>query len=84
MRRIINSTYVSLDGLIELLERWHFEYLDEASAKVEADQLSACDALLMGRRTYEVFAEAWPPRTGDIADSARTEPRAAITAQTES
>lgn len=31
MRRVINSTYVSLDGLIELLDRWHFGYLDDAS-----------------------------------------------------
>jgi Uri superfamily endonuclease len=35
MRRIINSTDVSLDGLIELLERWHFDYLDDASNQVE-------------------------------------------------
>jgi hypothetical protein len=32
MRRIINSTYVSLDGLIELLDRWQFDYLDDATA----------------------------------------------------
>ena len=31
MRRVINSTYVSLDGRIELLDRWHFGYLDDAS-----------------------------------------------------
>jgi len=31
MRRIINSTYVSLDGLIELLDRWQFDYLDDAT-----------------------------------------------------
>ena len=50
MRRIINSTYVSLDGLIELL-----------------DQLATSDALLMGPRTYEGFAEVWPSRDSDFA-----------------
>jgi dihydrofolate reductase len=68
MRRIINSTYVSLDGLIEHLERWHFEYLDDATNKFEWDQLAASDALLMGRRTYEGFAEVWPSQTGEFAD----------------
>ena len=68
MRRIINSTYVSLDSLIELLDRWHFDYLDDASNKVEWDQLLTSDALLMGRRTYEGFAEVWPSRDGDLAE----------------
>lgn len=68
MRRIINSTYVSLDGLIELLDRWHFESLNDATNKIESDQLAASDALLLGRRTYEVFAVSWPSRTGDPAD----------------
>jgi dihydrofolate reductase len=68
MRRIINSTYVSLDGLIEHLERWHFEYRDDATNKFDWDQLAASDALLMGRRTYEGFAEAWPSQTGEFAD----------------
>jgi hypothetical protein len=57
MRRIINSTYVSLDGVIEHLEHWHFNYLDEATNKFEWEQLAASDALLMGRRSYEGHAE---------------------------
>jgi dihydrofolate reductase len=68
VRRIINSTYVSLDGLIEHLDKWHFDYLDDISNDFESEQLAGCDALLMGRRTYEVFAQAWPPRTGEAAD----------------
>jgi dihydrofolate reductase len=68
MRRIISSTYVSLDGLIGLLERWHFDYRDDATAKFESDQLATSDALLMGRGTYEVFAAAWPAQSGDFAD----------------
>jgi dihydrofolate reductase len=69
LRRIINSTFVSLDGVIEHLERWHFEYHDDESRAIAAELVSGADALLMGRRTYEGFAEAWPSRAGDpLAD----------------
>jgi dihydrofolate reductase len=70
MRRIINSTNVSLDGVVEIMGTWpwHFEYVDDAFNDLTWEHLSACDALLMGRRTYESFAEAWPSQTGDYAD----------------
>lgn len=68
MRQIVNSTYVSLDGVIEHLEDWHFEYFDDAANEIGWNQLAASDALLMGRLTYEGFAEAWQSRTGDYAD----------------
>jgi dihydrofolate reductase len=68
MRRIVNSTYVSLDGVIEHLEKWHFDYLDEDANALVRDQLSASDAVLIGRKSYEGHAEAWPVRTGDFAD----------------
>lgn len=68
MRRILNSTYVTLDGVIEHLEKWHFDYVDEDANALVWDQLSASDAVLMGRKSYEGHAEAWPGRTGDFAD----------------
>jgi dihydrofolate reductase len=60
MRRIINSTYMSLDGVVQRPELWTFEYRDDAAAKFGHDQLFSCDALLMGRHTYEIFADHWP------------------------
>jgi len=63
MRRIINSTYMSLDGVVQRPELWTFDYRDDEAAKVGHDQLFNCDALLMGRRTYEGFADVWPSRT---------------------
>jgi dihydrofolate reductase len=68
MRHLINSTYVTLDGLIGDLERWHFGYMDAAAEKVAGDLLAGADALLLGRRTYEGFAAVWPTRTGELAD----------------
>ncbi len=63
MRRIINSTYMSLDGVVQRPELWSFDYRDAAAAKFGNDQLFNCDALLMGRHTYEIFAGHWPSAT---------------------
>ncbi|MBY8870627.1 dihydrofolate reductase family protein [Micromonospora sp. PLK6-60] len=59
MRRIINSTYLTLDGVIEG-PAWTSPYFDEEAMAFAGEQTDAADALLMGRRTYEGFAAAWP------------------------
>jgi dihydrofolate reductase len=63
MRRIINSTYMSLDGVVRSPEVWTFGYRDEEAAKFGNEQLFGCDALVMGRHTYEIFAGHWPTVT---------------------
>lgn len=68
MRKIIVSTFVTLDGVFESPEKWSLDYFDEEAAKFADEQLFAADALLLGRETYKGFAEAWPSRTGDFAD----------------
>jgi dihydrofolate reductase len=67
MPRIINSTYVTLDGVIEGPHLWPSlgRPSDERATRIQTDLLSSCDALLMGRRTYEGFAPVWPTRSGD-------------------
>ena len=65
MGRIVNSTFMSLDGDIANMQAWHFEYWGDEAARTAEDVLGRADALLMGRRTYEGFAAAWPGRTGD-------------------
>lgn len=68
MRTITCQSFVSLDGVINHMERWHFAYTDAESDALALDQLRASDALLMGRRTYEVYADVWPGREGDYPD----------------
>jgi dihydrofolate reductase len=65
MRRIINSTYVSLDGVIEAPQEWPDTGSDPNSYTIQNDLLQACDAVLMGRHTYDGFAPVWPTRSGD-------------------
>jgi dihydrofolate reductase len=60
---------MSLDGLIERMELWHFDYLDDEATQIQMEDIQAADAVLMGRGTYDVFAKAWPTRTGnEMAD----------------
>src|SRR5688572_13711828 len=66
MRRIINSTYISLDGVIEQPQTWPSGGVaDDSAYTIQRDLLFSCDAVLMGRRTYEGFAPVWPTRSGD-------------------
>ena len=68
MRRVISSTFASLDGVINHMDAWHFAYIDDEATKIATEQLLASDALLMGRHTYDVYAQAWPERDGEYAD----------------
>jgi dihydrofolate reductase len=62
MRKIVAGLFISLDGVVEAPDQWHFPYFnDEMGAAVDADIASA-DTLLLGRKTYDTFAGAWPDR----------------------
>jgi dihydrofolate reductase len=66
MRKIINSTYISLDGVIKNPQDWPASTVDDdTGATIQTELLFACDAVLMGRHTYECFAPVWSSRSGD-------------------
>jgi dihydrofolate reductase len=49
---------------------------DERAEQIQTDLLLSCDALLMGRRTYDGFAPVWPTRSGDpYSDHINTMPK---------
>jgi dihydrofolate reductase len=67
MRQLINSTYITLDGVVEGPHLWPPLQAGTAGEgdRIQTDLLEACDIVLMGRRTYDVFAPAWSARSGD-------------------
>lgn len=67
MRKTISSTFVSLDGVINHMDRWHFDYIDAESDAIAFEQLKTSDTLLMGRRTYDAYASVWPDRDDPYA-----------------
>jgi dihydrofolate reductase len=66
MRKIVAGLYVSLDGVVEAPETWHFPYLNDEMRDIIASQMAAADAMLLGRKTYEVFAAYWPDKGSDV------------------
>lgn len=65
MRRIVVTEFVSLDGVIEE-PRWTFDFdRGPEGNQFKYDELFSASALLLGRRTYEGFAENWPQMDGD-------------------
>jgi dihydrofolate reductase len=60
MRRVGAWELVSLDGVIERPEEWAFSYSDDEMGEASASGMTASDALLLGRVTYEHLAAYWP------------------------
>ena len=70
MRKLVESTFVTLDGVIGDPQVWGMPYWDDEHNEYARRLLFSADALLLGRKTYEGFAQAWPERAGssDFAD----------------
>jgi dihydrofolate reductase len=64
MSKIITSTMVSGNSVMENPQNWSYDYMSEDLLKYVYDQLFASDSLIMGRITYEGFADAWSSRAG--------------------
>jgi dihydrofolate reductase len=77
MGRIVVTEFLSLDGVMEdpgggedfKHGGWSFKFSrGDDGDQFKLDETLASDALLLGRRTYEGFAQAWPQRSGEFAD----------------
>ncbi|WP_095201760.1 dihydrofolate reductase family protein [Mesorhizobium carmichaelinearum] len=82
MRKIIAATFVSLDGVMQApggpeedpvggfeFGGWTFHYFDEVGGAAMEELFSKPFALLLGRRTYDIFAAYWPYQKDPIADA---------------
>ena len=81
--RIVVTEFVSLDGVMEApggepfkYPGWSFEFdRGDDGNQFKLEETRQSDALLIGRRTYESFAGAWPQREGPFADKLNTMPK---------
>jgi dihydrofolate reductase len=62
MRKITAGLFISLDGVVEAPDQWHFPYFNEEMGAAVDKTLGVADTVLFGRKTYDSFAGAWPER----------------------
>ena len=61
MRKLINSTYITLDGVIAT-PMWTMPYFDDEASALAGSQTAAADIMIMGRETYDGMSVAWSAR----------------------
>jgi dihydrofolate reductase len=91
MGRIVVTEFVSLDGVMEApggedfkYKAWTFDFdRGEDGNQFKLDETDESEALLLGRRTYEGFAAAWPGRDGEFADKFNTMPKYVVSSTLE-
>jgi dihydrofolate reductase len=79
MRKIVILSFISLDGVMQApggpdedpsggfqYGGWTAPYFDEFSGNIMGEQMSMPFDLLLGRKTYDIFAAYWPEQTGDV------------------
>jgi dihydrofolate reductase len=66
MRHIYASTFMSLDGVTESPDQWHFAYYSDEMAADLRQELESAGAMLLGRITYEAFASYWPSQASHV------------------
>ena len=64
MRKIVAGLFISLDGVTEAPDQWHFPYFNDEMGQAVNANMERSDALLLGRVTYDAFASYWPDKTG--------------------
>jgi dihydrofolate reductase len=93
MAKIIVTEFVSLDGVMEgpagddgfVRGAWSFETSrGEGGDQFKMDETMEADALLLGRRTYQGFAAAWPSREGEFADKFNSMPKYVVSSTIDS
>jgi len=66
MRKIVSTLFISLDGVVEAPGQWSLSYWNDELERAVGAGMADADTMLLGRVTYEGFAESWPGRT--VAD----------------
>jgi dihydrofolate reductase len=92
MGRIVVTEFVSLDGVVEAPgggegyrhDGWSFEFdRGDEGNRFKLDETMGSEALLLGRKTYEGFAAAWPSRDGEFADKFNSMPKYVVSSTLE-
>ncbi|WP_374009453.1 dihydrofolate reductase family protein [Leifsonia sp. LS-T14] len=89
MRRLIVTEFMTLDGVVEAPggepthphSGWTIPFSSDDLRAFKLREVLEAETLLLGRRTYEQFADAWPPRAGEFADTMNAMPKVVATSR---
>jgi len=89
MRPLIVTEFMTLDGVVEAPggepthphAGWTIPFSTEDLRAFKLRETLEAESLLLGRRTFEQFAEAWPPREGEFADKLNAMPKTVVTSR---
>jgi dihydrofolate reductase len=70
MGRIVSNFFISLDGVVESPDKWHFPYFDDAMGAIIGQGMSTTKAFLMGRKLYDEWSSYWPGQGPEVPFSA--------------
>jgi len=81
--RLVATEYLSLDGVFEEPGLWSGPFFNDQAGQFKWNELQASDALLLGRRTYEGFAAAWPTMqgTGEFGEKMNAMPKYVVSSK---
>jgi len=79
--RLVATEYLSFDGVFEEPGHWSGPWFNEEAQQFKWNELQAADAQLLGRKTYQGFAAAWPTMegVGEFGEKMNTMPKYVVT-----
>jgi dihydrofolate reductase len=66
MGRLVSNFFISLDGVVESPDKWHFPYFDDAMGNIVGQGMSTTTSMLMGRRLYDEWSSFWPEQGPEV------------------
>ena len=65
MRKVVSGLFISLDGVTESPDQWHFDYFNDELMETMTNHIAGEDTILLGRVTYQDWAPFWPASTNE-------------------
>jgi dihydrofolate reductase len=69
MRKVVAGLFISLDGVVESPDKWQFDLFDEDMMVAMASHTASEDTILLGRVTYQEWADYWPNSDDELYGS---------------
>jgi dihydrofolate reductase len=66
MGRIVSNFFISMDGVVESPDKWHFPYFDDAMGEIVGAGMASTKAFMMGRKLYDDWSQYWPAQGPEV------------------